>query len=354
MSRIPRWILLTVLAAVLTVTASAVTSSAKTGKGADEGTRAKTDDDRRPGDGRAEDRRKRGRSDDKRGGNRSRVYTIPGAAVFPEGIALDRRGRSFFVGSTTDGTIYKGNVRQAAMAPLAAGGADGRTTAVGMKVDGRGRLLVAGGGTGKAFVLSTADGRTLKVLDSRPGTAQTFINDVTVAGGFAYFTDSRRPVILRAATSGDTVGDLEPWLDLTGTPFVYRDGFNANGIASYDRGRLLVVVQSNTGKLFRINTRTKDVSEIDLGGRTLTNGDGLVAHGSRLFVVRNANNEIVEVKLRRGKRKGRVRSTITSDRFRFPTTAARDGKRLLVVNSQFDKRGGTPALPFTVAAVRRP
>jgi Cu-Zn family superoxide dismutase len=38
----------------------------------------------------------------------------------------------------------------------------------------------------------------------------------------------------------------------------------------------------------------------------------------------------------------------------FPTTAARAGKRLLVVNSQFDKRGGTPVLPFTVAAVRRP
>jgi sugar lactone lactonase YvrE len=348
MSRRPRWMLLALLAAVLTVTGTAVTS----GRSRDDGTSGRTADDGTRGKLRDDGKAGKNRDDRKGAKNRPNLYEIPGDAVFPEGIALD--GRTFFVSSTTDGTIFKGDAGQGALTPFAAGGADGRATAVGMKVDGRGRLLVAGGQTGKAFVLSTADGSTLKVLDSRPGASQTFINDVTVAGGFAYFTDSMRPVILRAATSGDSVGDLEPWLDLTGTPFVYKDGFNANGIVSYDGGRLLVVVQSNTGKLFRIDTRTKAVSEIDLGGKTLTNGDGLVAHGSRLFVVRNADNMIVEVKLRHGKRAGRVGNAITSDQFRFPTTAARDGKRLLVVNSQFDKRGGTPELPFTVVAVRRP
>jgi Cu-Zn family superoxide dismutase len=238
------------------VTVSAVASSGKGGKGTDDRKSARTGD---------------------KGGKARGVYTIPGDAVFPEGIALHPRGRSFFVSSNADGTIFKGDLREPALTPLAAAGADGRTTATGMPVDGRGRLLVAGAGTGKVFVLSTADGSTLKVLDSKPGSSPTFVNDVTVARGFAYFTDSMRPVILRAATSGDSVGDLEPWLDLTGTPFVYQDGFNANGIASFDGGRLLVVVQSNTGKLFRIDTRTKAVSEIDLGGTTLTNGDGLVA-----------------------------------------------------------------------------
>ena len=326
MPRTPRLIVLAVLAAVLSMTVGVVASAGKQGRG----------------------------GDDRRGTNRPSVYTLPGEAVFPEGIALDRRGRNFFVSSTTDGTIYRGNVRRAALSPFAAGGADGRTTAVGLDVGARGRLFVAGGGTGKAFVLSTADGRTLKVLDSNPGSASTFINDVVVARGFAYFTDSMRPIIFRAAARGATVGDLEPWLDLTGTPFVLEPGFNANGIASLEGGRLLVVVQSNTGKLFRIDTRTKAVSEIDLGGRTLTSGDGLVAHGSRLYVVRNALEQIVEVKLRRDKRVGRIGRTITSPRFQFPTTAARDGKRLLVVNSQFDKRDGTPELPFNVVAVRRP
>jgi len=40
--------------------------------------------------------------------------------------------------------------------------------------------------------------------------------------------------------------------------------------------------------------------------------------------------------------------------FRLPTTVQIAGERLLVVNSQFDKRSTTPDLPFTVSAVRRP
>lgn len=334
MTRSPRWILLVVLAAVLSVTVGVVTSSGKSDKSGDA--------DSGHGHG--------------HGGKAGSVYAIPGATVFPEGIALDNSGpgRSFFVSSTTDGTIFKGSVKGTALAPFAAGGADGRTSATGMTVN-RGRLFVSGAGTGKAFVLSTKDGSTLKVLDTNPGTTPAFMNDVTVADGFAYFTDSRRPIIFRASTSGATVGDMEPWLDLTGTPFVYQDGFNANGIVNFEDGKVLVVVQSNTGKLFRISTRTKAVTQIDLGGRTLTQGDGLVAHGSRLYVVRNLG-EIVEVKLRHGKREGRIGKTLTSSLFAFPTTAVREGSRLLVVNAQFDKRGPglSPVLPFTVASVKKP
>jgi sugar lactone lactonase YvrE len=285
---------------------------------------------------------------------RPSVYTLPGDAVFPEGVALDPRGTSIFVSSTTDGTIFKGRIGQAELTPLAPGGAGGRTTANGLQVDGRGRLFVAGGATGKVFVLRASDGRTLQVLDSRPDTGRTFINDVALAPSFVYVTDSVRPVILRAATSGVGVDELEPWLDLAGTPFVYRDGVNANGIASFARGGLLVVVQFNTGKLFRIDTRTRAVSEIDLGGAAVAGGDGLVADGDRLFVVRHLDGQITEVRLLRGRREGRIGATITGGGLMFPTTAARAGERLLVVNSQFDQRGGRPVLPFTVASVAMP
>ncbi len=346
MKRSPRWILLAVLAAVLSVTVGVVASSGKSGSGHD--TIATTGDDGgKSGHG----------GSGGHGGKAGTVYTIPGDTVFPEGIALDKRGsgKTFFVSSTTDGTIFKGNVKGTTLAPFAAGGADGRTSATGMTVS-RSRLFVSGAGTGKAFVLSTADGHTLKVLDTNPGTGPTFMNDVTVAHGFAYFTDSQRPILFRASTSGATVGDMEPWLDFTGTPFVYQSGFNANGIVNYDDGRILVIVQSNTGKLFRVDTKTKAVTQIDTGGRTFVNGDGLVAHGSRLYVVQNADNQITEVKLRDNRRSGRVRSVLKSSLFAFPTTAARDGGRLLVVNSQFDKRGPglSPVLPFTVASVKKP
>ena len=285
MTRLPRWILLSLLAMTLTGAVSAL-AVAKDGA--------------------------------KKKSGRHAVYTLPGATVYPEGIALDRRSGDFYVSSTTDGTIFKGNVGLPALAPWAVGGADGRTSATGMALDGGGRLFVAGAQTGKAFVLRTSDGSTLKALDSDPGSSPTFVNDVALAPGYAYFTDSLRPVILRVSRSGDTIGELEPWLDLTGTPLHYAAGFNANGIVSTAHGRLLIVVQSNTGKLFRIDTRRRSVSEIDLHGATMTHGDGLVLKGNRLYVLRNALNEIAEVKLLRDRRSGRVVRTIRSDTLRVP------------------------------------
>ena len=347
MTRSPRLMLLALLAAVLSVTVGVVASPGKTGRSGDDDTATSTTST-------TDDRSGKSKSSGKGGKKGGSVFPIPGDTVFPEGIA--RSGKTFFVSSTTDGTIFKGNTRSNdPLVPFAAGGADGRTTATGMTVN-RGRLFVSGAATGKAFVLDASTGATLKVLDTAPGGSPTFINDVTVADGYAYFTDSQRPIIFRASTSGDTVGDMEAWLNLDGTPFAYQAGFNANGIVSYDDGRLLVVVQSNTGKLFRINTRSRSVTQIDTGAATFPNGDGLVAHGSRLYVVQNALNQITEVKLRNGKRKGRVGDVLKSDLFAFPTTAARDGSRLLVVNSQFDKRGPglTPVLPFTVAKVKKP
>src|SRR3954452_5296652 len=184
MTRSPRWLLLAVLAAVLSLTVGVVASSGKSGGDANKSGG------------------KSGSSGGHRGGHGT-VFTIPGATVFPEGITLDKRGsgKTFFVSSTTDGTIFKGNVKSPAMTPFAAGGADGRTTATGMTIN-RGRLFVSGADTGKMFVLSTADGHTLKVLDTAHGATPTFINDVTVGGGFAYFTDSLRPIVWRASTSG--------------------------------------------------------------------------------------------------------------------------------------------------------
>src|SRR5215210_776881 len=102
MPRSPRLILLALLALVATGSMTAL-ATAGGGKG------------------------KRGQS-----GERPSVYTLPRATVYPEGIAVDRRSGDFYVSSTTDGTIFKGNVRQPALAPWAPGGADGRTTATGM------------------------------------------------------------------------------------------------------------------------------------------------------------------------------------------------------------------------------
>ena len=116
------------------------------------------------------------------------------------------------------------------------------------------------------------------------------------------------------------------------------------------------MVQYNTSKLFRIEIATKEVTEIDLGGATLTNGDGILLRGHTLYVVRNRDKQIVEVRLSADFLSGEMVSSTTDPSFAFPTTIAQANGRLLVVNSQFDKRGPglTPDLPFTVSSVKIP
>src|SRR5438105_4952933 len=69
--------------------------------------------------------------------DRSRTYAIPGDKVFPEGVAYDAASKAFYVGSTTDGQIFRGRIDGPAAVGFLPGGRDGRTTATGMKVAGR-------------------------------------------------------------------------------------------------------------------------------------------------------------------------------------------------------------------------
>ncbi|MFL5807112.1 MAG: SMP-30/gluconolactonase/LRE family protein [Roseiflexaceae bacterium] len=282
-------------------------------------------------------------------------YILPGDQVFPEGVAYQSSTGNFYVSSTTDGTIFRGNVKQAMTTVFLPGGADGRTTATGLKVDHQGRLFVSGGSSGKLFIYDTTTGKLLASFSSNA--TPTFINDVAVApDGSAYFTDSLSPFLYRVVPNPSGGFTFETWLDFTGTALVYQTGFNVNGIAATHDGKYLIVVQSNTGKLFRINTQTKAVAEIALEGEPVTAGDGLLLRGHTLYVVRNSLALIVKIKLAGNFSSGQVVSSTTDPSFAFPTTIAEAPGRFLVVNSQFDKRGPppTPVLPFTVSSVHIP
>ena len=113
-------------------------------------------------------------------------------AFQPEGIAI--RGNTFYVGSIPTGAIYRGNVRSGQGAVFIPG-ASGRA-AIGVEIDNRNRLFVAGGTTGRAFVY---DVRTRELIRSYQLTtsATTFINDVVVTPRGAYFTDSFRAQLYR-------------------------------------------------------------------------------------------------------------------------------------------------------------
>lgn len=282
-------------------------------------------------------------------------YVLPGSSVFPEGIAYDERTQLVFVSSTTNGTVFRGTASDETLTPFLPPGGDGRTTAIGLEVDNAGHLFVAGGGTGNVWVYDELTGDLIAVLVT--GSSPTFINDIAVdKNGVAYITDSMSPVIYRAVPNGSGGYTIERWLELAGTPIVYGPGFNLNGMVVSPSDQYLFTVQTNTGKIFRIDIATKAIVQLDVGGATFPNGDGLWIRGNTLYVLQNQQAIITEIRVQPNQARGTVVGQTTDPSFMVPTSLVGARGRLLVVNSQFNRRGPglTPVLPFTVSVVAIP
>jgi sugar lactone lactonase YvrE len=266
----------------------------------------------------------------------------------PEGIAVGR-GTTFYVGSIPTGAIYRGDLRTGAGAPFIDGAA-GRA-AIGVDYD-RGRLFVAGGNTGKGFVYDASTKSLLRELQLATGVGATFVNDVVVTKRAAFFTDSNRAVLYRLNLSknGAPAASAQS-VPLTGD-FQLVAGFNLNGIDATADGKTLVVVQTATGKLFRVDAGTGATKAVDLAGATLTNGDGLLLLGRTLYVVQNQSNRIAVVTLENGLASGAVTRTITDSDFDVPTTIDRHGANLYAVNARFGTAPG-PATTYSVVKVLR-
>jgi sugar lactone lactonase YvrE len=260
----------------------------------------------------------------------------------PEGIASGR-GTSLYVGSIPTGAVWKGDARTGRGDVLVAGQV-GRS-AIGIKVDRRSRLFAAGGATGQAFVYDARTGADLASYQLAPAGAATFVNDVVVTAKAAWFTDSRIQQLyaLPLGHHGRLPAQSRVrTLPLTGD-LVYGEGNNLNGIVAARGGRVLLSVQTNTGKLFRIAPRSGVTREVDLGGASLPNGDGMLLAGRTLFVVQNRDNKIAVVKLSRSLHRGRVVATITDPDFDVPTTIAFTAGRLYAVNARFGTTDPQPA-----------
>jgi hypothetical protein len=272
--------------------------------------------------------------------------TIPLPRGFqPEGIAI--RANTFYVGSIPTGVVYRGNLRTGAGAVLVAG-QTGRA-AIGVEVDNRNRLFVAGGPTGMAFVYNARTGADIASYQLGTG----FINDVVVTRTGAYFTNSNRAELYRVPIgNGGALGSTVQTIPLTGA-FQLQTGFNANGIDATSNGRWLVIVQSNTGKLFRVNPTTGVTTELTLGGESVPNGDGVLLTGKTLYVVQNQLNQIAVIRVNAALTSGQVVTRITDGRFAVPTTIDDHGRRLYAVNARFG--APTPATTdYQVVQVRKP
>jgi sugar lactone lactonase YvrE len=260
----------------------------------------------------------------------------------PEGISI--KGHNFYVGSIPTGSVYRGDLRTGQGAPYIV--RTGRA-AIGLEAKGN-RLFVSGGPTGRAFVYNIATRADVASYMFDPG----FINDVVVTKNGAYFTNSNVAAIFRVPIQGGQLGSTPQRIPLTGA-FQLQSGFNANGIDATRNGKWLIIVQSNTGKLFRVNPSTGVTVEITLGGGSVPNGDGiLLDKKNRLFVVQNQLNQIAVIDLTKDLTSGRIVSLIKDSRFAIPTTIDDYKKFLYAVNARFGSPPATTA--YQVVQVPKP
>ncbi|MGC9380066.1 SMP-30/gluconolactonase/LRE family protein [Streptomyces sp. MH13] len=288
-------------------------------------------------------------------------YVIPGGKAFPTGVAYDPRSGHYYVGSAQDGTLYRGHVRKPAARVWSPAGRDGRSFTAGMTIDTEGRLYVNGGATGTLRVYDTATGDLLTTLHGAKG---GFVNDVTVAAdGTAYVTDSFKPVVYRLTEDERGRWKLEHWLDVDASGVDWVDGqHNLNGIVAVG-DRHLLAVQSNTGKLWRVDRSTGRTTEVDLGGHTVVNGDALAWRDGRLYVTQgnlyadpDTEPQVAVIEMDDDLTHGRfLHGLVPPEGLHHPSAAAiTDHDRLLVVNSQYNRwAAGLPpqTLPFTLSSL---
>jgi sugar lactone lactonase YvrE len=278
------------------------------------------------------------------------VIVLPGARS-AEGIAAGR-GATFYAGDLFAGDIFRGNV-QRGTAELFIDAPAGRM-AVGMAVNvAHDLLFVAGGFTGQAYVYDTRTGATVATYQFAAPPATSLVNDVALTKDGAWFTDSFQARLYFVPVSRDgvpgptfrTLGLSGPAADISGIP----GAVNLNGIQATPNGKTLIVAHSANAQLDTVDPTSG--ASATIAGVSVPNVDGIVLEAGRLWAVQNFSNQVSRIRLRPDLASGVVEEVITSDLFQVPTTAARFGSRLAVVNAKFDTGIPPTARQFEVVLV---
>ncbi len=247
----------------------------------------------------------------------------------PEGVTTN--GKKVFSGSLATGSILKANPRtgETRVLPESATG----KPAVGLDFDKRRKVIwVAGGPSGEVRAQDAKTGELLATYTTPPVATGRFINDLVVTRKAVYATDSFNqelvvvPLERRNALPASGPAQLLP---LTGDISFVPGEFNANGIVKTRHG--LVVGQSNTGKLFRVDKATGEATTIE--GVSVPGADGIEPDHRTLFVT--GNGVVTVVELARDALSGEVVDTLTSPLLDVPATSALVHHSLWVANARF-------------------
>ena len=275
----------------------------------------------------------------------------------PEGIAI--AGSTAYVGSFADGTIVSVDLRSGTTRPLVA--ADGEPTS-GVEVAGP-LLLAAGVASGEVRAYDRRTGEQVAVRDIA---AAGLVNDITIAGGTAYFTDSFRAAIYAVPVAGRTVGEPRE-IPLTGDFTLATSGvglnangvaINANGVAALDSDTLVLAQTDDPdgvgSALYVVDTNTGATQRIVVEGGDVAGADGLVLRGRTLWVVQYDSDSIAELRLSADGSSAKFVRTLRDEDLVVPTTAD-IGPRgdLYAVNARFFRETPTDSVTYEVVRVQR-
>jgi Cu-Zn family superoxide dismutase len=259
--------------------------------------------------------------------------TVPGVAGFPERIVVVPGGTTYYVSSFTTGAVFKGTVGRGARLFLTAG-ANGRTSATGLRVNRRGQLFVLTGPGGRLQIVNAHSGRLEAnfVGGVKPG---SILNDLAITpNGNVFITDFAHARIYRvsAAEIDRGSGRITDWLTPAARTIPTLSNGNLNGIAITPDGQHLLVDQTGNGALYRIDIATRAILRVHVSEAALTGSDGMLLQGRTLYVATH-HNAVVVVLLDAAYSRGRVIRTIHDPSFNFPTSVASAGNRLLAISA---------------------
>ncbi len=268
----------------------------------------------------------------------------------PEGIAIGN-GNTAYVGGFYLGGIVKVNLLTGYVDTLVHS-IPGYFT-IGLAYDQRSDLLFAAGGSyGIVKVYNGSSGELEAVYQlTPPGSPyDVWINDLVVTRTAVYVTNSLGTSFYKIPLGpGGQLPDLNAveeipligeWMQET-TPLPgFFVAYNANGIDATPDGNTLVVANSATGLMYRVDPATGYAEVIAIDGPPLYYADGIVfrpadnAEGYLLYVVQNVNT-IAKVHLDGAFGNGTVEENIADPQFNTPSTIGIKGNSLYVVNAGF-------------------
>lgn len=282
--------------------------------------------------------------------------------TYPEGVAYDQARDVFYVSSARLGSI--GKVSPNGSYSLLFQDSTLKST-YGMKVhpDGK-RLFVCAGDANysqyptaatrmkmaRLISIDLSTGKKVSDLDlSQLLPGKHFPNDLTFdAQGNSYITDSFAGAIYKVTPDGRASVFAKDNL-------FKMEGIGLNGIVYHPEG-YLIADASGTGQLYKIDLKNpKNVQKVSIDQYFL-GADGLLLTDPQTLtlVVNGGTDKIYQLKSTDNWKTAKVvASTLTNDRFTYPSTATQNGKTIWVMNAQFNQLLDSNAVPVKRFALQQ-